>query len=106
MLLVSNFINDKGVDEYTQNNIVKIPELEKWYYKRLMYVTKGTTYEYSKSVKKFSKCYYQDCCTNRENIGSCDKSGNFLKGDKFYKMLKGTTFENFLSVREGGNLSV
>lgn len=95
-LLKSNLIKD-DIDDFIEKNRLKFYSLEDLCTQRLIFLTRGTLYPYSKSNNSFSSCYYLDCCSNINNNGNCDIRRSKLAKDKVKNMIIDTDFEYFLS---------
>lgn len=74
-LLNAKFINDKDLNDYLKVNILKFQSKEQLYTRRLIDLTKDTSYSYSKSEKTLKECYYKNC--------SIAKYCKYLECDKF-----------------------
>lgn len=96
LLLKSNLIKD-DIDDFIEKNRLRFYSLEDLCTQRLMFLTKGTPYSYSKSASSFSNCYYLNCCNSSNNNGNCDIRRSDLAKNKVKNMIVGTDFEYFLS---------
>lgn len=97
LILKSNFIKD-DIDTIISMDRLKFYSLEDLCTQRLISLTKGTIYHYSKSGTGFSPCYYLDCCSNTKNDGSCNLRRSAVARNKIVNMVVNTDFQYLLKL--------
>ncbi|MBQ2276643.1 MAG: hypothetical protein U0L23_02220 [Lachnospiraceae bacterium] len=101
LLLCSNMIHDKELQEYVEKNRLRFHSLESLYTYRLKEITKDTLLSYKKEATKFSVCYYKKCCSNvNYQEFDCKLRLNYYKKNKFVELFRDTKFSDFLDLQE------
>lgn len=96
LLLNTNLINDTGLSDFQQVNLLKYATLEKLFTDRLRQVLSAQKLiTYSKS--KLSICLLEDCCNNaRYRSELCNKRTQYQGKNKLEVLLEGTKFQYML----------